>query len=211
MAQAKAKAKNDNVTVIKKYANRRLYDTGRSSYVTLDDLCIMVKEGHDFAVYDAKSGDDITRQVLTQIIVDQESKGENMLPVSFLRQVIGFYGDSLQSLLPDYLDQTINSFTKNQEEFRKHVNKSLETMSVDNMGSMGMMNNMGNPVTMMEEMSRKNMEMFQKAMEKFQPFVAMGGLNMDDTSKNTASSDDEIDALKRNIAEMEKEISRLSK
>jgi polyhydroxyalkanoate synthesis repressor PhaR len=139
---AASKKKNDEPTIIKKYANRRLYDTGRSSYVTLDDLCLMVKEGHDFVVYDAKSGDDLTRQVLTQIIVDQESKGENLLPIPFLRQLIGFYGDSMQSLLPNYLETTLETFTKNQERFREMF-----------------------PVSTFEEMSRQNMAMFENAMK----------------------------------------------
>lgn len=139
---AASKKKNDEPTIIKKYANRRLYDTGRSSYVTLDDLCIMVKEGHDFVVYDAKSGDDLTRQVLTQIIVDQESKGENLLPIPFLRQLIGFYGDSMQSLLPNYLETTLETFSKNQERFREMF-----------------------PVSTFEEMSRQNMAMFENAMK----------------------------------------------
>ena len=112
-------------TVIKKYANRRLYDTGRSSYVTLDDLCEMVKDGIDFVVYDAKSGDDITRSVLTQIIVDQEAKGENLLPTGFLKNLIGFYGDNIQPLVPNYLEQTLDAFVKNQEQMRDHINKYI--------------------------------------------------------------------------------------
>lgn len=155
---ANAKKKEDNPTVIKKYANRRLYDTGRSSYVTLDDLCEMVKEGHDFVVYDAKSGEDLTRQVLTQIIVDQEAKGENLLPIPFLRQLISFYGDNLQAFVPGYLEQAFDTFTKNQEEMREQINKSFE----------GMMN----PVTAMEEINRQNMAIFEKAMKAWQPFSA---------------------------------------
>lgn len=153
---ANARKKQDGPTVIKKYANRRLYDTGRSSYVTLDDLCVMVKEGHDFVVRDAKSGDDITRSVLTQIIVDQESKGENLLPISFLRQLIGFYGESMQSLLPNYLEHTMESFVKNSEQFSEQMNKSLE----------GMMN----PVSTLEELNRQNMAVFEKAMRAWAPF-----------------------------------------
>ncbi|MCB9989292.1 MAG: polyhydroxyalkanoate synthesis repressor PhaR [Rhodospirillales bacterium] len=153
-----AKKKNEGPIVIKKYANRRLYDTGRSSYVTLDDLCQMVKEGHDFIVYDAKSGDDLTRQVLTQIIVDQESKGENMLPESFLRQLIGFYGDSLQSLVPGYLEQAFSAFSQNQEQFRDQMQKS--------MGGMGIMN----PMSAMEEINRQNMALFENAMQAWSPF-----------------------------------------
>lgn len=185
-----AKKRDDKPTVIKKYANRRLYDTGRSSYVTLDDLCIMVKEGHDFVVYDAKSGEDLTRSVLTQIIVDQEAKGENLLPISFLRQLIGFYGDSLQSLVPNYLEQSFESFTKNQEHFREQINKSLG----------GMMN----PAAAMEEMTRQNMAMFETAMRAWTPFsVGQAGSGKGDAA-------DKINTLKKNIEEMQKEISRLS-
>lgn len=187
---SRAKRKNDEPTVIKKYANRRLYDTGRSSYVTLDDLCEMVKDGYDFVVYDAKSGEDLTRQVLTQIIVDQESKGENLLPIPFLRQLIGYYGDNLQAVVPNYLEQTLQTFSKNQEQFRDQVNKSLE----------GIMS----PVSTMEEMNRKNMEMFQKAFQAFTPFApGMGGAD-------GASNQERIDALKENMAEIQKEIERLS-
>ncbi len=182
--------KPDQPTVIKKYANRRLYDTGRSSYVTLEDLCIMIKEGHEFVVYDAKSGEDLTRQVLTQIIVDQESRGgQNLLPIPFLRQLIGFYGDSLQSLIPNYLEQTIGSFTKNQEQFRDQVNKSLGGMIL-------------NPVSAIEEMSRKNMEMFETAMRAWAPFAA--------GASSAQNSEATVTELKKNIAALEKEIERLS-
>lgn len=148
------KKKSDKPTVIKKYANRRLYDTGRSSYVTLDDLCQMVKEGHEFVVCDAKTGEDLTRQVLTQIIVEQESKGENLLPINFLRQLIGFYGDGLQGIVPNYLEQSFEAFAKNQEQFRQQ------------MGGM-----MTNPVSTLEEISRQNMAMFEQAMRAWTPFT----------------------------------------
>src|SRR5271170_5115863 len=107
--------------IIKKYANRRLYNTATSSYVTLDDLSTMVKEGGEFVVYDAKTGEDITRSVLTQIIVEEEQKGQNLLPISFLRQLIGFYGDSMQWLVPRYLEHTMKSFAHNQEQMRKSL------------------------------------------------------------------------------------------
>ena len=170
---SKAKNGQGEPTVIKKYANRRLYDTGRSSYVTLDDLCEMVKEGHDFVVYDAKSGTDITRSVLTQIIVDQEAKGENLLPTGFLKNLIGFYGDNIQSLVPNYLEQTLDAFVKNQEQMREQINKSFQGMN--NMPGMfppvpGTEN--------LEEMSRKNMEMFESTMKMFMPF------NMDHNAQN---------------------------
>lgn len=157
---ATTKKKQDEPTVIKKYANRRLYDTGRSSYVTLEDLCEMVKEGHDFVVYDAKSGEDLTRQVLTQIIVDQESNGgQNLLPVGFLKQLIGFYGDNISPLVPNYLEHTLQTFAKNQEELRNQINKSIEGMF---------------PVPNLEEINKQNMAMFENAMRMFRPFGSTG-------------------------------------
>ena len=163
-----AKKRAGEPTVVKKYANRRLYDTGRSSYVTLDDLCEMVKEGHDFVVYDAKSGEDLTRQVLTQIIVDQESKdgGQTLLPVGFLKQLIGFYGDNVGALVPNYLEHSINAFTKNQEELRDQINKSMEGMF---------------PLAGFEEISRQNMAMFENAMRMWAPFT--GGAPTDKDKK----------------------------
>jgi polyhydroxyalkanoate synthesis repressor PhaR len=209
MASARTRQDKDKPTVIKKYANRRLYDTGRSSYVTLDDLCIMVKEQREFVVYDAKTGEDLTRSVMTQIIVDQESKeGQSMLPTNFLRQLISFYGDSLQGLMPNYLEQAINSFTSNQEQFRKQFGA---------MPNMPNMQNMMNPVAAMEEMSRKNMEMFQNAMRAFTPFAAGMKPGAGAAPKSTTSpfpgksqDDEKIQALKKNIAEMERELNRLS-
>ena len=116
----------DEPITIKKYANRRLYNTATSSYVTLDDLALMVKEGNDFVVYDAKSGDDITRAVLTQIIVEEEAKGQNLLPIRFLRQLIAFYGDSLQSLVPRYLDHSMDSFAGNQDQMRTYLQSAFD-------------------------------------------------------------------------------------
>lgn len=187
-----ARKKDNKPTVIKKYANRRLYDTGRSSYVTLDDLCIMVKEGHEFVVYDAKTGEDLTRQVLTQIIVDQESRGENLLPIPFLRQLIGFYGDNLQSIVPNYLEQTFATFTKNQERFREQVNKSLE----------GIMN----PASAMEEISRQNMAMFENAMRAWSPFP----VGQSHVGESKEQLQERISELRKNIEEMQKEMSRLA-
>ena len=150
----------DKPIVIKKYANRRLYDTGRSSYVTLDDLCQMVKEGYDFVVYDAKSGDDLTRSVLTQIIVKQEGKGgNNLLPTNFLRQLIGFYGDNVGPLLPNYLEQTLNAFAQNQDQFRDQLNKSFGGIF---------------PVNSLEELSKQNMALFENAMKAFTKFTVPG-------------------------------------
>jgi polyhydroxyalkanoate synthesis repressor PhaR len=147
--------------VVKKYANRRLYNTETSSYITLDTLAGMVREGRDFVVYDAKSGEDITRGVLTQIIVEQESRGQNLLPTGFLRQVIGFYGDQMQGLLPRYLEQAMAAFAGQQEQVRAAVQKT--------MGSMGTLFPFGAPATM-EEVGRQNMAMMERAMSLFTPF-----------------------------------------
>lgn len=141
--------------IIKKYANRRLYNTVTSSYVTLDHLSQMVKDGVDFVVHDAKTGEDITRQVLTQIIVEEESKGQNLLPISFLRQLISFYGDSLQGLVPQYLEMTMDSFSSNQDQIRKYLNDAFGGMY---------------PFNQIEEMSRQNLAMFQQAVDMFAPF-----------------------------------------
>lgn len=174
----KARNGKNDPTVIKKYANRRLYDTGRSSYVTLDDLCEMVKEGHDFVVKDAKSGEDITRSVLTQIIVDQESKGENLLPTEFLRNLIGFYGDNVQGFVPKYLETAMDVFVQNQERMQEQLNKSLEGMSQ----MPGMMPS-SQAASSIEEMNRKNMEMFERTMKMFSPF-GMSSENSDSSSND---------------------------
>ena len=124
-------AKTDQPTTIKKYANRRLYNTGTSTYVTLEDLAAMVKDGEDFLVYDAKTGDDITRSVLAQIIFEQENKaGQNLLPTTFLRQLIRFYGDSMQMVVPKYLEQSIDTLTREQEKFRKQLTTTLQWNAV---------------------------------------------------------------------------------
>ena len=142
--------------VIKKYANRRLYNTAKSSYVTLDDLSKMVRAGQDFAVYDAKTGDDITRSVLTQIIFEEEAKGQSMLPTNFLRQIISLYGDTLQGVVPSYLEASMETFAQNQERMRQ---------------SFG-----GKPsVANFETMARSNMEWFEQAMRMFSPFGAGAG------------------------------------
>src|SRR5437667_4184728 len=133
-------------TIVKKYANRRLYNTATSSYVTLEDLAVMIKEGGDFVVYDAKSGDDITRSVLTQIIVEQEQKGQNLLPISFLRQLIGFYGDSMQFLVPGYLEQAMVAFARNQEQMRNSLRTTFGIF----------------PFGQFEEMGKQNMALFQQ-------------------------------------------------
>ncbi|MFP5517122.1 MAG: polyhydroxyalkanoate synthesis repressor PhaR [Alphaproteobacteria bacterium] len=144
---------------IKKYANRRLYNTATSSYVTLDHLCQMVKDGLDFVVYDAKTGEDITRSVLTQIIVEEESKGQNLLPISFLRQLIGFYGDNMQSVVPRYLEYSMQAFSRNQEQMRDYFQNTLGGMF---------------PFGRLDEVSKQNMAMFERAMRMFTPFGVAG-------------------------------------
>ena len=172
---ARTKRGEGEPTVIKKYANRRLYDTGRSSYVTLDDLCEMVQEGHDFVVVDAKSGEDLTRSVLTQIIADKESEeGDSMLPTSFLKNLIGFYGDNIQAMVPDYLESTFDLFVKNQEQLREQMSKSFGDMNTMN-GTGGVFPGPTSIPPALEEMNRQNIAMFERTMntmKMFTPFAA---------------------------------------
>ncbi|WP_404382688.1 polyhydroxyalkanoate synthesis repressor PhaR [Caenispirillum salinarum] len=140
---------------IKKYANRRLYNTATSSYVTLEHLCQMVKDNEDFVVYDAKTGEDITRSVLTQIIVEEEGKGQNLLPISFLRQLISLYGDSLADVVPRYLEMSMTSFYRNEEQMRDMMQKAVQGMF---------------PLNQIEEMNKQNMAIFESAMKMFSPF-----------------------------------------
>jgi polyhydroxyalkanoate synthesis repressor PhaR len=140
---------------IKKYANRRLYNTATSSYVTLEDLSRMVKAGNEFVVHDAKTGEDLTRAVLTQIIVEEEGKGQNMLPISFLRQLIGLYGDSMQWLVPRYLEHAMSSFATNQDQMRKSLQDAFGGLF---------------PFGSFEEMGKQNLALFEKTMKMFSPF-----------------------------------------
>ena len=149
----------DTPTAIKKYANRRLYNTGTSTYVTLEDLADMVKDGEDFVVVDAKSGNDITRSVLTQIIFEQENKGQNLLPITFLRQLIRLYGDSLQNLVPAYLDFSIDSLVRDQDKLRSQMANTFGTGTLDVVG----------------DQVRRNSEMFEQAMRMFLPFSSGPG------------------------------------
>jgi len=145
--------------VIKKYANRRLYNTSTSSYVTLEYLAQMVKDRIDFVVYDARSGEDITRSVLAQIIFEEESKGQaNLLPIPFLRQLIGFYGDSLQTMVPQYLESAMRQFGHNQEQMRGYMRNTLGF----------------DFLSRIDEMTRQNMAMFEQALKMFNPFAAAG-------------------------------------
>ena len=187
-------AKSETPTTIKKYANRRLYNTGTSTYVTLEDLAAMVKQGEDFLVYDAKTGEDITRSVLAQIIFEQENKaGQNLLPTTFLRQLIRFYGDSMQMVVPKYLEQSIETLTREQEKFRKQIAGALS----------------GTPFAPLEEQVRRNMELFQ---QMFQPFGARTGSSEPEKVPEPAGEEgNNIDDLRRQMKEMQERLESMSK
>jgi polyhydroxyalkanoate synthesis repressor PhaR len=185
-------AKSEEPIIIKKYANRRLYNTGTSTYVTLEDLAAMVKNGEDFVVYDAKTGEDITRSVLTQIIFEQENKeGQNLLPINFLRQLIRFYGDSMQLLVPRYLEVSLDTLTREQEKFRQQISQAF------GMGGFGAI----------EDQVRRNMEMFERTFAMFAPFARQTS-QPSEPDKGKASGD--IDELKRQMEEMQKRLDQLS-
>jgi len=199
--------------VIKKYANRRLYNTATSAYVTLEHLSTMVKEKTDFVVYDAKTGDDITRSVLTQIIFEEESKGgQTLLPIPFLRQLISFYGDSLQGVVPQYLEMSMAQFARNQEQMRKYMQNAFGF----------------NPFQQFEAMGKQNMAMLENAMRMFNPFqrgqdgqkggpgtpAAANGQEPPKTETPTAlapANDTAIDDLKRKLDELQNQLAELSK
>ena len=179
---------------IKKYANRRLYNTGTSTYVTLEDLATMVKAGEDFVVYDAKSGDDITRSVLAQIIFEQENKeGQSLLPIAFLRQVIRFYGDSMQMLVPRFLEQSMQSLTQEQGKFREQISQAF--------GGVGF-----GPL---EDQVRRNMEMFEKTFAMFAPFARGQRATPGAAPDKPAAAGNEMDDLKRQLDEMQKRLDKL--
>lgn len=192
-ANAAATAKSDEPITIKKYANRRLYNTGTSTYVTLEDLATMVKGGENFVVYDAKSGEDITRSVLAQIIFEQENKegGQNLLPINFLRQLIRFYGDSMQMLVPRYLEVSIDSLTRDQEKFRQQMAQAF------GVGTFGPL----------EDQVRRNMEMFEKAFGMFAPFAVRKSGGEGD---KTPQAGGDINDMKRQLEEMQKKLDSLS-
>jgi polyhydroxyalkanoate synthesis repressor PhaR len=176
---------------IKKYANRRLYNTASSSYVTLENLAQMVKDGVDFVVTDAKTGDDITRPVLTQIIFEEESKGQSLLPLGFLRQLIGLYGDSLQAMVPGYLDMSMQAFARNQEQMRRYMNDTFGDLF---------------PFRQMEEIGRQNMAMFEQAMNMFQPPKGEAPAER----KPAAPDGDELARLREQLLEMQRNLDRLA-
>jgi polyhydroxyalkanoate synthesis repressor PhaR len=203
----KSASTDDDVIVIKKYANRRLYNTATSSYVTLDHLCEMVKKGQEFTVHDAKTGEDITRSVLAQIIFEEEGKsGQNLLPIKFLRQLIRFYGDSLQGLIPSYLELSMDSFAREQEKLRGKIASAF-----------------GGPARLgqFEEQIRQNFAVFDGAMRMFSPFSTRprGDRSEPRSADNDKSADDqndkssssELEDLKRQLAAMQAQLENLAK
>ena len=188
------------VITIKKYANRRLYNTATSSYVTLDHLAEMVKDGAVFEVTDAKTGEDITRGVLTQIIVEQEAKGQNLLPIKFLRQIIGFYGDSLGGVLPRYLEHSMDSFAQNEDQMRKVMENTFKGVV---------------PMQRMEEMGKQNMALFENAMKMFNPFAQMNRTTgtPPDAAKPAPEpgKSEDIDDLKTQLNAMQAQLAKLVK
>jgi polyhydroxyalkanoate synthesis repressor PhaR len=194
---AKSKTGDASQTVvIKKYANRRLYDTETSSYITLDLLSQMTREGRDFVVVDAKTGEDITHNVLTQIIMEEEQRGENMLPVSFLRQLISLYGNSMQSLVPQYLEASMDAFRKNQLQFQQAMEGAFA----------------GGPFA---EIAKRNMEMFKAAASAFRPGMPIPGMpipGMPGEEQGGASqATSEVAELKAQLAALNAKIENLSK
>lgn len=183
--------------VIKKYANRRLYDTSASRYVTLDHLRELVTDGKDFQVVDAKSGEDLTRGVLAQIIFEEESKGETLLPIEFLRQLIGFYGDSMQSMVPGYLNMSMDSFAKQQAEMREQMAEAMGSPAAS--------------MAIMEKAAKRNMAMFQQAMSMFSPFAQTGEAAANPTTTpGTAEDKQDVDALRAELNAMKAKLDKLA-
>jgi polyhydroxyalkanoate synthesis repressor PhaR len=192
---------------IKKYANRRLYNTGTSSYVTLEDLAAMVKNGEDFQVFDAKTGDEITRTVLTQIIFEQESKnGQSLLPTAFLRQLIRFYGDSMQMLVPSYLEFTIDRLTNDQHKMREQLETSLGAKMIPGQAFRSQL------FDQIEEQTRKNLLLFSQALTLFNPFApqaaAMASAPAREAEPQEPKTDD-LAALRSELSEIQKRLDRL--
>ena len=194
----KATTDDDTLVVIKKYANRRLYNTSKSCYVTLEHLAEMVREGEDFVVRDAKSDEDITRSVLTQIIFEEEAKGQNMLPTNFLRQLIRLYGDTLQGFVPSYLEASMETFAHNQEKMREQVRAAMG----------------GNPaLANFENMARTNMDWFENAMRMFTPFGVPNGKSAEPEDAPKQGDDTgraELDELKEQLSRMQDQLSKIA-
>lgn len=184
------------VVNIKKYANRRLYNTSTSSYVTLDDLAGMVRQNIDFVVTDAKTNEDITRSVLTQIIVEQEGKGQSLLPIKFLRQVIGFYGDSLGGVLPRYLEHSMESFAQNESQMRSMMQNAFKGLF---------------PMQRMEEMGKQNLALFENAMKMFNPFSNQTKPETTGSPAAGAAGTENLDSLKSQLDAMQAKLDKLAK
>lgn len=202
-AEAAGSSAGGEKVVIKKYANRRLYNTASSSYVTLEHLSEMVKQGVDFVVYDAKTNDDITRSVLTQIIFEEESQGQSLLPIQFLRQLISFYGNSMQAFLPSYLELSLASFTQQQERLRTQLSSFTPAAGLPGY----------------EEQIRQNLQLFDRAMKMFSPFAyAQPAQRADEAAapaapaaKADAGADESLTALRKQMAEMQAQLDKLAK
>ncbi len=195
--------------IIKKYANRRLYNTGTSTYVTLEDLAGMVKRNEDFTVQDAKTGEDITHSVLTQIIFELENKdGQNMLPIPFLRQLIAYYGDQMQVVLPTFLEQSMSAFAKEQERMREQLTTAFGKSPIDMM-------NVSTPIKLVEEQVRRNTEMLQHAMKMFTPFPLNKPTNAAEADESSATEKPAdtsgLNELKEQIAAMQRKLDSLDK
>ena len=190
----KKAATGSGPVIIKKYANRRLYNTETSSYITLDHLAVMTREGRDFKVVDAKTDEDITHNVLTQIIMEEEARGTSMLPVNFLRQLISLYGDSMQAMVPGYLEASMDSFRRNQEQFKSAVEGAFANSPF-------------------AEIAKRNMAMFEAAAEAFKPGAAgVAGVATPTTAKPAAAEgSDDVAALKAELARLQDKIEKLGK
>jgi polyhydroxyalkanoate synthesis repressor PhaR len=188
----KKTANPNGPVIIKKYANRRLYNTETSSYITLDHLAAMTREGRDFKVVDAKTEEDITHNVLTQIIMEEEARGQTLLPVSFLRQLIALYGDSMQAMVPGYLEASMDSFRRNQEQFKSAVEGAFANSPF-------------------AELAKRNMAMFEAAAEAFKPGAnAATPPAPPPAPAPERSKDDEIAALKAQLAALKDQVDKLS-
>jgi polyhydroxyalkanoate synthesis repressor PhaR len=196
--QGQARKPASDKVVIQKYANRRLYNKATSTYITLDDLAGMVREGVDFVVYDAKTGEDITRKVLTQIIFEEENRGQNLLPIQFLRQLIRFYGDQMQAFLPSYLELSLDSFIRQQERLRSQFT------SINPTG-----------IGVYEEQIRQNLALFDRAMKMFSPFPFRADEGDPAAAPQAAPSDqpakDDLAELRKQMAAMQEQLAALAK
>ena len=202
MSEDTKQAQSAESIIIKKYANRRLYNTATSTYVTLDDLALMVKAGQNFQVVDAKTGEDITRSVLTQIIFEEENKGgaQTLLPVNFLRQLIKYYGDQMQGVVPGYLEFSLDNLTKDQDKIRKQM---MDAMNIGNLG-------LGNPMLGTEEQAKRNMVMFNDALKLFNPFAAMmPGATVPEPAAAKSASADDLQSLREQMAAMQDKLNKI--